>query len=140
MALQAIYSRYLVSPSANQLADNASIHYVPSLTSINKPSAILKHNSVQDQLLKKKENFLNVVEGDRCLCVETETVIQFLNGGGAYLPGLDDNFLVDKTIALPIVSSVERQFSPGLSLRQSELSIPLHTADKRPSLTRQSII
>ncbi|KAI9720684.1 MAG: hypothetical protein M1828_005564 [Chrysothrix sp. TS-e1954] len=111
MALQAAYSRYLASPSAEALASDASIHYMPTLSSISNASAILRHLSTQEQLLKKKENFLNVIENERGLCIEAETTISFMNGGGTYLPGLDDNFLVDKTVTLPIthIVSFDRQ-------------------------------
>lgn len=104
MSLQDIYQRHLTGPSEATLAPNASIHYLPSLTSINNVAPILKHFSTQDRVLKKKENFLNFIENGRILFAEVETTITFEENGGAYLPGLDGNFLADKVVSLPIVS------------------------------------
>lgn len=104
MALQSKYQHYLGRPTADALAPGASLIYVPTSVTITEPAAIVKHHSVQEQQLKKKENFLNVVEGPSSICVEAETTIHFEEGGGTFLPGLDDNFLVDRTVSLPIVS------------------------------------
>lgn len=104
MALQAKYQRYLSNPSQEALAPNASLHYVSSLTSLHGPAAIIKHLAAQQQLLKTKNNFLNAFESDNSLCVEAETTVQFGDGGGTYLPGVEDNFLFDKTATIPIVS------------------------------------
>jgi hypothetical protein len=105
MSLQQVYTAFLASPSTAQLADNASIHYVPTLTTIAEPAAIIKHLSTQAKLLTKKvEKPLSVVEGRNSLCLEVETTIEFIAGGGAYAPGLDDNFLSDKLVTLPVVS------------------------------------
>lgn len=103
MPLSASYQRFLAQPTAEALAPDAAIHYLPSSSSINEPPAILKHLSAQAQQLKKKENFLNVIEGDNSLCVEAETTLEFQTGGGTYLPGLDDNFLADRTVTIPVV-------------------------------------
>jgi hypothetical protein len=101
----AAYTAFLASPTTAALADNASIHYIPTLTSIHDASAVLKHLAAQAKLLTKKgEKVLSVVQGRTNLCVETETVIEFLSGGGAFVPGLDDNFLSDKIVRFPVVS------------------------------------
>jgi hypothetical protein len=34
-----------------------------------------------------------------------DTAFEFISSGGPYLPGLDDNFLADRTVYLPIVSN-----------------------------------
>lgn len=104
MALQAKYQRYLANPTADALAANAAINYIPTLSTINGSATILKHLRVQgEQLTKKSETFLNVVESANSLCVETETTLEFLYGGGTYLPGMDDNFLADKVVTMMIV-------------------------------------
>ena len=104
MTLRDTYSRFLAAPSTGALADNASLHYVSTTTSINDAAAIIKHLAVQEKLLKKtKQNILDVVEGSRALSVDVETTIEFSNGGGAYLPGLDDNFVADHTVTFPMV-------------------------------------
>jgi hypothetical protein len=109
MALQAAFKQFLASPNTSLLADNASIHYITTLVTYNGPADIIKHvNSQGHQLKKKKEEFLDVVEGQDALAAEVETTIEFLTGGGAYLPALDDNFLADRTVTFPIVCSSAR--------------------------------
>ena len=106
MSLQSIYKRYLASPTADVLAEDANINYIPTLSSISGPAAILKHHKAQDQhLTKKKEDILNVVESENGVCMETETTMQFTMGGGTYLPGIDDNMIADRIVTLPIVSA-----------------------------------
>jgi hypothetical protein len=95
--LRAKYEAYLAAPSTGALAEGASLNYVPT--------SILKHLAAQQKLLKKKaEKVLSAIESSNGLCVDTETTIELIAGGGAYLPGLDDNFLADKTVILPVVS------------------------------------
>jgi hypothetical protein len=104
MALQSAFKQFLASPNPTFLADNASIHYITTLVTVNSSSEIIKHlSSLTRQLKKKEENFLDVIESENALAVEVETTIEFLTGGGPYLPGLDDNFLADRTVTFPIV-------------------------------------
>ncbi|KAL9053960.1 MAG: hypothetical protein Q9162_004450 [Coniocarpon cinnabarinum] len=106
MALRDKYSAYLARPSIDALAPGALLHYIPTTVTITEPAAILKHHTAQEQQFKKKENFLNVIEGPNSICVETETTFQFEGGGGTFLPGLDDNFLADRSVSLPIIHVV----------------------------------
>jgi hypothetical protein len=102
----AAYTAFLAAPTTTALTDNASIHYIPTLTSIHDAAHVLKHLAAQAKLLtKKSDKVLSVVQGRTNLCVETETVIEFISGGGAYVPGLDDNFLADKVVRFPVVST-----------------------------------
>jgi hypothetical protein len=104
MALTAVYKQFLRSPTADVLAEDAAIHYVPTTTSINEASPIIKHLLAQTKLFtKKKENVLSVVEGQNSLCLEIDTTIEFNAGGGALLPGLDDNFISERTVVFPLV-------------------------------------
>jgi hypothetical protein len=104
MALQAAYQQFLTAPNSALLAEDASMHYITTLVSHNGSSAIIQHlNKQMKQLKKKAENFLDVIEGEQSLAVVVETTIEFVSGGGAYLPGLDDNFLSDHIVTLPIV-------------------------------------
>jgi hypothetical protein len=106
MALQSAYKQFLAAPNPTSLAEDASIHYITTLVTYNGPNDILKHLKSQGITLKKKaENFLNVVESQDALVVEVETTIEFLTGGGAFLPNLDDNFLADRVVTFPIVSN-----------------------------------
>jgi hypothetical protein len=107
MTLSATYLAFLNNPSRAALADNAALHYITTLTSLHDAAAIVKHLAVQDKLLKKtSQKILDAVEGRHALSVDVETTIEFQNGGGAYLPGLDDNFISDRTVTFPMVHIV----------------------------------
>lgn len=104
MSLQAVYKQFLAAPNSALLASNASLHYITTLVTINGSSEIIKHlNNQTRELKKKEEKYLDVVEGADALAVELHTTIEFVFGGGAYLPGLDDNFLADRVVTFPIV-------------------------------------
>ncbi|KAF2187006.1 hypothetical protein K469DRAFT_705554 [Zopfia rhizophila CBS 207.26] len=120
MSLSAKYQAFLARPSSGALAEHASLHYITTLTSINEPAAIIKHLSVQEKLLKKKgEKVLSTVESANGLCLDVETTLDFIAGGGAYLPGLDDNFVADRTVTFPMVHIV--QFDKDQSISQIRL-------------------
>lgn len=105
MALQAVYKQFLAAPNSSALAQNASLHYITTTTSFYGPTDIIKHlNSQRNQIKKSKEEVLNVVEGQGALAVQTELSLEFQENGGAYLPGLDDQFLSDRTVYIPVVS------------------------------------
>lgn len=107
MGLQSIYQQFLAAPHASSLADNASLHYITTLTTLNGAAEIIKHLKGRDYDLKlKEEKFLDVVEAADAVAVEVSTTIEFLAGGGAYLPKLDDNFLADRTVTFPIIHIV----------------------------------
>lgn len=119
--MAATYKQFLASPSTALLADNASLHYVTTLTSFVGADQIIKHfNSLQRQVKKKKEDVLNVIDGQSIIAVEADTHIEFITSGGVYLPGLDDNFLSDREAFLPIVSC---QSKPRLSHFAESLSL-----------------
>jgi hypothetical protein len=104
MALQTAYKQFLAAPNSSFLANDASIHYITTLVTINGSSEVIKHLTSQSYELKKNEQtFLDVVEGANALAVEVHTTLEFLSGGGSYLPGLDDNFLADRIVTFPIV-------------------------------------
>jgi len=104
MTLEAIYKGFLAHPSADVLTSNAAFNYIPTSTTISEAGAIVKHFHAQSNLLKKKnEVFSNVVEGPNSLCVESETTILFNNGGGAYLPGIDESMICDRVVTIPLV-------------------------------------
>ncbi len=106
MALQAAYTQFLAAPNSSLLAADASLHYITSTTSYHGATDIIKHfSTLRNQLKKKKEILLSVVEGAGSIAVEAEVSFVFLTSGGPFLPGLDDNFLADRTVSLPIVSN-----------------------------------
>ncbi|KAI2466404.1 hypothetical protein F4781DRAFT_434474 [Annulohypoxylon bovei var. microspora] len=107
MALATVYKRFLAAPDSTLLADGATLNYITTTTSFKGPDEIGKHFTTSArQLNKKKQDFLSVVEGQNVIAVEVDTVLEFLTSGGAYLPGLDDNFLADRTVYLPIIHIV----------------------------------
>ncbi|KAL7628166.1 hypothetical protein AAE478_002364 [Parahypoxylon ruwenzoriense] len=107
MALAAVYKQFLAAPNSTQLAAEATLHYITTTTSYNGPADIIKHlNTLVKQLKKKKEDFLSIIEGQNGIAVEVDTALEFAISGGAYLPGLDDNFLADRTVYLPIMHIV----------------------------------
>ena len=104
MALAAKYQQFLANPAKGQLADGASLDYIPTLTSICEPTVIIRHLAAQTKLLEKKnETVHNIFETADSLCAEIETTLEFNAGGGAYLPGLDDNFLADRVVTFLVV-------------------------------------
>lgn len=104
MALQAAYQQYLATPNSSFLAENASLHYITTLTTFHGAAEIIKHLNNQTKKIKKKsEKIIDVVDGTSSLAVETELTVEFLNGGGAYLPGIDDNFLADREVTFLVV-------------------------------------
>ena len=105
MALRKTYEDFLSRANASALNEKASLNYITTLTTINTANAIEKHFSAHEKVLRKKaQKILYAVEGSNALCVEVETTIEFLSGGGAYLPNLDDNFLADRVVTFPVVS------------------------------------
>lgn len=105
MTLRARYEAFLAAPTLDALTGGASLHYVPTTTSINTGASIIKHLGVQDKMLKRKgDKVLEAIESAHGLSIELETTLEFVHGGGAFLPGLDDNFIADKTVTFPSVS------------------------------------
>lgn len=106
-SLKAKYQKYLSNPDASAFAPDGSLNYITTLTTIHKPDAIAKHLHAHQRVLRKKhENILNTIESDHGLCLEVETTVEFITGGGTFLPGLDDNFLADQLATFPVVCPV----------------------------------
>ncbi|KAF2635295.1 hypothetical protein P280DRAFT_553820 [Massarina eburnea CBS 473.64] len=132
MSLSA-YKAFLAAPSPTALADSASLHYVTTLTSLNDAAAIMKHFTVLERILKTKEQkVIGVVDGGDALALDVETTIEFVNGGGAYLPGMDDNFLADRIATFPVlhivhfdsegkIAQIRLQWDQGSLLKQVEV-------------------
>ena len=114
-SLKAIYQDFLARPNVAALSNNAaSLNYITTLTTINSAAAIVKHYVAHQLVLKKKEEtVLSAIESENAICLDVETTLEFITGGGAYLPGLDDNFLADRTVTFPTA----RAFSLRLEIR-----------------------
>lgn len=104
--LKDTYQRFLANPRNAPLAANASLIYVPTTTKIEGADAIATHTSRQASIVRKKsDQVLNAIESSDALCLDMETTLEFLEGGGAYLPSLDDNFLADRVVTIPTVNT-----------------------------------
>lgn len=105
MALAGVYQQFLAAPNASHLAENATLNYITTTTTLRGPSDIIQHlNNMRKQINKKKENVISLVHGENAIAAEIETGLEFVTSGASYLPALDDNFLADRTVYLPIVS------------------------------------
>lgn len=109
MTLTAIYERFAASPNPLNLTDNASLHYVPTLTTFDEQAPIVKHLQSQSRTVVriKSQKTISAIEGPNAVAIEFETTLEFISGGGAYLPGLD-NLIADKIATLPTVSPYRR--------------------------------
>ena len=104
MALRTTYEQFLASPNPLSLTDNATFHYIPTLTSFSQAGPIVKHleNQARTVVEKKSEKTISAVEGESAVALEVETTLEFISGGGAYLPKLE-NFVVDRIVTFPTV-------------------------------------
>ena len=129
MSATATYQQFLAAPNSSLLAANASLHYITTTTSLSGPTDIIKHfNTLRNQVKKKKEDILDAIEGQNALVVVAETTLEFITSGGVYLPGLDDNFLADRTVYIPIVRS---PLTPYLSY--TPISVLAQKSDQDPT-------
>ncbi|KAG8421296.1 hypothetical protein J3458_003186 [Metarhizium acridum] len=131
--MTSVYKQFLASPSSSLLADKASLHYVTTTTSVFGATEIIKHlNTLQKQVKVKKQEFLNLVDGQTVIVAEVDTALEFQTSGGAYLPGLDDNFLSDRVAHLSIIHivtldeegkilQIRQQWDQGSLLKQMEI-------------------
>lgn len=106
-SLKAVYQSFLSNPAASSMNDEALLNYITTLTTISSSAAVVKHFATLQKVLKKKEEkVLSAIESDNALCLEIETTVEFLTGGGAYLPGVEENFLADRVVVFPIVRAL----------------------------------
>ena len=132
MSLQSLYESFLASPRAVSLSDDSSLNYITTLTTFNTASTIIKHLSANQKVLEKKEEkVLSCIEGKDALCLDVETTLEFLSGGGAYLPGLDDNFLTSRIVTFPIVSIKIVVYSTNVKQAYRRFMLSTSTLAKR---------
>lgn len=128
MTLQAAYQQFLAAPNSSLLADDATLHYITTTTAFQGATDIIKHLALQrSQVKKKKEDVLTAIEGHAALALELDTAFEFVLSGSTYLPGLDDNFLADRAVNIPIVSQPS-EVPPSLP-RVPSTYPPRHGAD-----------
>lgn len=103
MSLQDLYQRFLADPKPASLAPDASLLYITTTTKFDQADAVISHLQKQRNVVKKSESVINAIESAHSLCLDVETTLEFVSGGGAYLPSLDDNFLADRVATFPAV-------------------------------------
>ncbi|KAI1327554.1 hypothetical protein F5Y16DRAFT_193635 [Xylariaceae sp. FL0255] len=133
MALAAAYNRFLASPDVSHLAENVILNYITTTTLFRGPNDILQHlNTLPKQVNKKKEKVLAEVHADNAIVLEIETGLEFQTSGACYLPGLDDNFLADRTVFFPIthwvtfdgagkILNIRQSWDQGALLKQLDI-------------------
>ncbi|KAK4937969.1 hypothetical protein LTR10_021534 [Elasticomyces elasticus] len=133
MALRDIYQRFLDLPNPISLSQNASLHYITTLTSFSQSAQIIRHLETQNKnvVSTKSVKVISAVEGTNSLALEVETLLEFISGGGTYLPGLE-NFIVDKIATIPTthfvhfdaerkISQIRISWDQASLLRQAEV-------------------
>ncbi|KAJ5347960.1 uncharacterized protein N7506_001213 [Penicillium brevicompactum] len=101
------YQRFLDNPKAAKLAGDISLIYVPTTTKFDQPDNVITHVLKQSHIVKtRSHNVISAIEGSDALCLDMETTLEFREGGGAYLPSLDDNFLADRVVTFPTIHIV----------------------------------
>jgi hypothetical protein len=103
------YQRFLDNPKTAKLADDVSLIYVPTTTKFEQADNVITHVLKNANVVKTKSNqVISAIEGSDSLCLDMETTLDFTEGGGVYLPSLDDNFLADRVAIFPTVNSPTR--------------------------------
>lgn len=107
MSLQDAYRRFLADPKSASLAPDIALIYITTTTRFDTADAVISHVTQQQRIVKKKsEEILTAIEGPDSLVLDVETTLEFVSGGGAYLPSLDDNFLADRVATFPTVCTL----------------------------------
>ncbi|KAJ5936237.1 hypothetical protein N7454_005535 [Penicillium verhagenii] len=101
------YRKFLANPRSAKVAANLALIYVPSTTRFDGSDSVLTHLTKQTTIVKKNaENIINAIEASDSLVLDVETTLEFVEGGGAYLPSLSDNFLADRVVTIPTLHIV----------------------------------
>ncbi|KAJ5817190.1 Nucleic acid-binding OB-fold [Penicillium robsamsonii] len=101
------YQRFLDNPRSAKLADDVSLIYVPTTTKFEKADNVITHMLKNANIVKTISNqIISAIEGSDSLCLDMETTLEFTEGGGVYLPSLDDNFLADRVATFPTIHIV----------------------------------
>lgn len=106
----AAYTQFMKAPNPSLLSSAATINYITTHTSISEPAAIIKHlNAQEKQVVKLNQKTIHAIESQDglSLCLELECTLRFENGGGVYLPKMDDNLLDEKTVTLAMMHVVQ---------------------------------
>lgn len=104
MSLTEAYQRFLASPNPLNLTEDVSLHYIPTLKSFNEQGPIFRHldNQNKNVVKTKATKTISSIESPNAIAIETETTLDFITGGGAYLPGME-SFVDGMKAVLPMV-------------------------------------
>lgn len=111
MSLKDVYQRFLAAPSSGPLASDVSLYYITSTTEFKGAEKVIKHLTKQQEIKIKSQTIIDAVQGSSALSLDVDTSLQFLTGGGAYLPNLDETFLFDRDARFPTVGAPVNKFS-----------------------------
>ncbi|KAL3494044.1 hypothetical protein BJX62DRAFT_56029 [Aspergillus germanicus] len=154
MSLKDVYQRFLSDPRSAPLAPDVSLIYITSTTEFNGAEAVVKHLTKQQHIIKtNSQTVIDAVQGSNALSLDIETTLQFVSGGGAYLPNLDETFLLDRVAKFPTIhivrfnnqnqiQSVRVYWDQASLLKQVEVignrsrNWPVRDADKQIRLIR----
>ena len=107
MSVKSTYQAFLADQKSASLAPDASLIYVTTTTKLEGSDAILSHLSKQKSIVTtKSQDIIDAIQGPGSLFVDVETTLEFVSGGGAYLPSLDENFLFGHVVTFPMVISM----------------------------------
>ncbi|KAI5309968.1 hypothetical protein KEM55_002020, partial [Ascosphaera atra] len=106
MTIKSTYESFLNEPTRSSIADEAALNYITTATQIVGAEKIHEHLAqLQETTVKKNEQkILNVVEGYCSLSLEVQTALEFIGGGGPYVPDAELDSIKEKTATLTIVS------------------------------------
>ncbi|KAL3478993.1 hypothetical protein BJX99DRAFT_94733 [Aspergillus californicus] len=156
MYLRDVYQRFLADPRSAPLASNVSLVYITSTTELNGKEAVIRQLTQQHVVQTRSQTVIDAVEGAHSLSLDVETTLQFISGGGAYLPNLDETFLFDRVVTFPTIhiirfdsqnqiQNVRVHWDQASLLKQVEVigsrarSWPVRDADKQTRLIKNAI-
>ncbi|KAL4969359.1 uncharacterized protein BDV14DRAFT_165758 [Aspergillus stella-maris] len=153
MSLKDVYQRFLAAPNSAPLASDASLIYITSTTEIHGADKVIKHLTKQTDLKINSQTIIDSVQGSNALSLDVDTSLQFLTGGGAYLPNLDETFLFDRVAKFPTIhivrfnsqneiQSIRVHWDQASLLKQVEVigkrNWPIRDADKQTRLIKNT--
>ncbi|KAL4786655.1 hypothetical protein BJX76DRAFT_96789 [Aspergillus varians] len=155
MSLKDVYQRFLADPRSAPLASDASLIYITSTTEINGSDKVIRHLTNQQEVKTNFQTVIDAIQGSNALSLDVDTSVQFVTGGGAYLPNLDETFLFDRVATFPTIhivrfnaqneiQSVRIHWDQASLLKQVEVignrarSWPVRDADKQTRLIKLS--
>ncbi|KAL4883724.1 hypothetical protein BJY04DRAFT_184229 [Aspergillus karnatakaensis] len=154
MSLKDVYQRFLAAPSSAPLASDVSLTYITTTTEFKGVEAVTKQLTKQNIVKTKSQTILDAVQASNALSLDVETTVEFVTGGGAYLPNLDETFLLDRVATFPTIHivhfnaqnqihSIRVYWDQGSLLKQIEIigtrgrNWPIRDADKQTRLIKQ---